>query len=268
MRLREETEFKPKPLLPIGGMPMVWHIMKTYAHYGHREFILCLGYKGEMIKDYFLKFDDTVNDFTVKLGEGPKEIVHHNKKQLAENWQVTLASTGLNADTGARLARIKDFIGNDKEFFLTYGDGVADINIDELLKYHHEKGKIATLSGVNYNSPFGIIEPQEGLVKSFQEKPISQKTFINGGFFVFNKKIFDYVTTDDNCKLEKEPLEKLSAQGELAIYEHHGFWHCMDTVKHFEDLNAMHHQKNTPWMVWESHTFENHNQKVQDLFPA
>ncbi|MDO8467190.1 MAG: glucose-1-phosphate cytidylyltransferase [bacterium] len=255
MRLREETEHKPKPLVTIGEMPILWHIMKTYAHYGFRDFVLCLGYKGEMIKDYFLGLDEAANDFTLKLGSGPKVITHHNKRGLADDWNITFVNTGLNSNTGSRLAKIKDFIGNDEEFLLTYGDGVADIDINAAVAYHKQKGKVATLSGVNWINPFGVIEPQDGLVAAFKEKPRS-KAFINGGFYILNKKVFDYVKKDEDCILEKEPMEKLSREGQLAIYEHHGFWYCVDTMKHLEDLNVMYASGNRPWMVWENKTTE------------
>jgi len=249
MRLREETEYKPKALVTIGDMPIIWHIMKTYAHHGYKDFILCLGYKGEMIKDYFLKFDESTNDLTLKLGAGPKEIIYHDKKKLIDGWNITFAETGLHANTGARIARIKEYIGNDENFFVTYGDAVADLNIKASLAFHKEKGKIATLSGVNYINPFGIIEPENGLVKRFKEKPQS-RAFINGGFFVFNRKVFNYLSDADDCILEKTPLETLSAKGELAIYKHHNFWYCVDTMKHLEDLNEMYREGKKPWVVW------------------
>ncbi len=250
MRLREETEHKPKPLVTIGEMPILWHIMKIYASHGYRDFILCLGYKGEMIKDYFLNFDEKINNFTLKLGAGAKEVTHHNKKRLIDEWNITFVDTGLNTETGGRVALIKDFIGNDEDFFLTYGDGVGDININDTLRYHKEKGRIATLCGVNDINPFGVIEPENGLVKAFVEKPRSQ-AFISGGFFIFNKKFFDYLSSDPTQKFELKPMQTLASEGQLAVYPHHGFWHCLDTMKHLEDLNTMYYQGQRPWMIWE-----------------
>lgn len=250
MRLREETEHKPKPLVNIGEMPILWHIMKTYAHYGYKDFVLCLGYKGDMIKDYFLNFDEKANNFTLKLGSGPKEISYQDKKHLVDDWRITFVNTGLEANTGARLAKVKTFIGNDEDFFVTYGDAVSDINIAAAYNYHKSKGKVATLSGVNYINPFGVIEPKNGLVSAFKEKP-KANAFINGGFFVMNRKIFDYLSQSDDCILEKKPMEKLASEGQLAIYEHHNFWYCVDTMKHLEDLNVMYASNQRPWMVWE-----------------
>jgi len=250
MRLHEETEFKPKPLVAIGGKPILWHIMKIYSHYGHRDFILCLGYKGQMIKDYFLNFDETHNNFTLKLGPSQKQITYHNKKSV-DDWNITFVDTGLDTNTGGRIARIKDFLGRDEDFFLTYGDGVADININALSEYHKKAGGIATLSGVRPLTPFGVIEPVGGLVKNFTEKP-QARGFVSGGFFVCNKKLFNYLAPDESCVFEQEPLRKLAAEGALAVYEHQGFWHCLDTYKHLEDLNDFYKQGKRPWMVWES----------------
>lgn len=250
MRLHEETEFKPKPLVRIGDMPILWHIMKLYSHYGHRDFILCLGYKGEMIKDYFLSFDELANDFTITLGSGPKQVTFHSKRKLVDDWRITFVDTGLETDTGGRVARIKPFIGEDETFFLTYGDGVANIDINKSLRYHKKKGTIVTLSGVNYVNAFGVIEPRAGLAKVFQEKPRS-KAFINGGFFVVNRKFFDYLK-DDVGKFEKEPLETLAKKDQLAVYAHHGFWYCVDTMKHLEDLNDMYKSGQRDWMVWDN----------------
>lgn len=250
MRLREETEHRPKPLVTIGDMPILWHIMKIYAHHGHRDFILCLGYKGEMIKDYFLNFDERVNSFTLRLGAGVKEIIHHNKKKLIDEWNITFADTGLNSDTGGRIALVKDLIGGDEDFFLNYCDGVANVDINATLRYHQAKGRVATLCGVNHINPFGVIEPQDGLVKSFIEKPKSQ-AFINGGFYILNKRFFNYLSGDPNQKFEHGPMEKLVNDGELAVYPHHGFWYCVDTMKHLEDLNEMYKTGQTPWMIWQ-----------------
>ena len=251
MRMNEETEFRPKPLVKIGHLPVLVHVMKTYAHWGYKDFILCLGYRGEMIKDYFLNFDEHNNDFTLKMGAGPKRISYVNKKKIINDWQITFADTGLGTNTGGRLARVKNLLAGEEDFFLTYADGVADINLPDVYRYHKSKKTIGTLCGVDYVNPFGIIEPKAGLVADFQEKPRSAG-HINGGFYVFNKAIFKYVVPDENCVLEKGPLQALSKKGQLGIYAHRGFWHCMDHMKHVEELNAMYHSGHRPWMMWET----------------
>lgn len=251
-RINEETEFKPKPLITVGGLPILWHIMKFYSHHGYKDFILCLGYKGYMIKDFFMNLDTMGNDFMLKFGmNGSKQISYCNRKKLIDGWKITFVDTGLNTQTGSRVARIKKFIDKkDENFFLTYGDGVSDIDMNEVLKYHKKRGKVATLCGVNYINPFGIIEPKAGLVESFKEKPKS-RGLVNGGFYVFNKKIFDYLSTEENCILEKEPMEMLSKDKQLAIYEHRKFWHCVDHMKHLNELNGMYDSGVRPWMIWE-----------------
>lgn len=250
MRLHEETEFKPKPLVNIGDRPILWHIMKIYAYYGVKDFILCLGYKGEMIKDYFLNFDEHHNNFTLTLGSKEKKVIYPTKND-AENWNITFVDTGINTSTGGRIARIKPFLGKDKEFFLTYGDGVADIDIAKLYEFHKKIGRHVTLSGVQPLMPFGIIQPVAGLVKSFQEKPKNKKGVVNGGFYVCDRKIFDYIVPDEKCVFESDALPVLAKNGQLAVYDHSGFWHCMDTHKHMEDLNAIYRDGNRPWMIWE-----------------
>lgn len=247
-RLREETEYKPKPLIMVGDRPILWHIMKLYSHYGFNDFVLCLGYKGEMIKDYFLNYDERAHDFTLKLGSGEKKIMHHGN--ATPNWNITFADTGLDCDTGSRVARIKKYIGNDEDFFLTYGDGVANVNILELLKHHKERGKTVTVTGIQPPNPFGVIEVNEGLVKTFAEKPQSQD-WTNGGFFVCNRRVFDKLSDDGKCVFEQKPLRNLAQKGELVVYHHKDFWHCVDTLKHMEGLNALYVKGNRPWMVWE-----------------
>ena len=250
MRMHEETEFKPKPLVMIGDRPILWHVMKTYAHYGYRDFILCLGYKGQMIKDYFLNFDEHHNDFTLTLGKEEKRVTYHAKDSV-DDWNITFADTGLNTNTGGRIARIKKYIGNDKEFFLTYGDGVADIDINTLYTFHKKSNRVVTLSGVQPIVPFGVIEPVAGAVKYFEEKPKQKRGVTNGGFYVCNRKIFQYVTPDEKCIFETQALPKLAKKGQLGVYTHAGFWYCMDTHKHMEDLNTMYKAGNRPWMSWE-----------------
>lgn len=245
-RMREETEFKPKPLVPIGRMPVLWHIMKIYSHYGFKDFILCLGYKGEMIKEYFLNFEEMTNDFTLNLRSKKEKVTHHNKERL-EDWNITFVDTGFETNTGGRVKGIEHLVDGD-EFFLTYGDGLSNVNISRLLDYHRSKKKVGTLTAINPTSPFGIIEVANGIAKSFKEKP-RLEGLINGGFFVFNKKIFDYL--EGNSILEEEPLKRLTAEKGLAVYEHNDFWQCMDTFKDVERLNKMWREGDTPWKVWE-----------------
>lgn len=247
-RLREETEYRPKPLVMVGDRPMLWHIMKLYSHFGYNDFVLCLGYKGEMIKQYFLNVDELTHDFTLSLGNGKKEIHHHHNK--TPNWTITFADTGLLCETGSRIKRIQPYIGSDEEFFLTYGDAVADIDIGALYRYHREKGKTVTVTGVQPPSPFGVMATTDGMVKAFTEKPQSED-WTNGGFFVCGKNIFQYLSPDGNTIFEQEPLKQLANIGELAVYHHTKFWHCVDTFKHLEGLNAYYNKGNRPWMLWE-----------------
>jgi glucose-1-phosphate cytidylyltransferase len=247
-RMKEETEFKPKPMVRVGQKPILWHIMKIYSHYGVKDFILCLGYKGEMIKEYFLNYREFNNDFTLDLSSDTKKIVIHNKD--LEDWRITFADTGEDSMTGSRIAQIEKYIGNDEEFFLTYGDGLSDVNINELYKFHKAKGRIATLTAVKPFSYFGIVELDNGLVKKFQEKPILEGV-ISGGFFVCNRKIFKYLSKDPSCVFEQEPLRKLAKDNQLSAFEHNGFWFAMDTYKHVETLNKMLLEGDAPWMVWE-----------------
>ncbi len=246
-RLREETEFKPKPLIEIGNMPILWHIMKIYSHYGYNDFILLLGYKGYMIKEFFLNFEYMSNDFTLNLENKKKPIVFH-KNAERENWNITFIDTGLDTNTGGRIARIKYLI-SDEDFFLTYGDGLSNININKLYEFHKKKGKILTLTGVSPYSTFGILKVKDGLVQSFKEKP-RMKDQINGGFFVSNKKIFKYLSEDRECIFEKAPLKSLAKDNELAVYEHDSFWAAMDTYKQVKHLNDLWNTPSSPWKVW------------------
>lgn len=243
-RLREETEFRPKPMVPIGGKPILWHIMKTYSHYGFYRFIICLGYKGEMIKQYFLNYRLEDIDFTVNTKTG--SISEHNVND--EEWEITLAQTGHNCYTGGRIARIEKYIDTDR-FLLTYGDGVANVNIDALLKFHEAHGKIATLTGVNPPSRFGNLETSENLVTSFAEKKVTKTGWINGGFFVFEKDFFKYLSDDPSCVLEKTPLSETAKNTQLMMYKHNGFWQCMDTIREHEKLEEL-WSTSAPWKVW------------------
>jgi glucose-1-phosphate cytidylyltransferase len=243
-RMREETEFRPKPLVEIGNMPVLWHIMKIYSHYGFKEFILPLGYKGSMIKEYFMNFEWLANDFTLELGKGKGRITHH--VHALDDWTITFADTGLETNTGGRVKKIEKYIDGD-EFFLTYGDAVADVDIPALLEFHRSMGKTITLTGIHPPSRFGVLEVTEGLARTFREKPTLEGS-VNGGFFVCNRKIFDYL--DDECTFEQEPLRKLASEEQLAVYDHLGFWQCMDTFKEVESFNRDWAKGVRPWVVW------------------
>jgi len=243
MRLREETEFRPKPLVEIGGRPILWHIMQHYAHHGHKEFVLCLGYRGDDIKRYFLNYQRISNDFTVDLGSENRVEIHGEQ---ALDWKVTCADTGRDANTGARLKKIERYVAGD-EFMLTYGDGVADIDLDELLRFHRAQGRLATVTGVFPPARFGELEVDNGRALEFREKPQTQRGRISGGFFVLNRKVFDYLTDDDSCNFERGPLAQLAEEGQLAVYLHDGFWQCMDTYRDFSLLNEMWDAGDIPW---------------------
>jgi glucose-1-phosphate cytidylyltransferase len=245
-RLREETEIKPKPMIEIGGMPILWHIMKAYARYGFDEFILCLGYKGEQIKEYFYNYEMLSNDFTIELGTKNIDVYpRHSEK----GWKVTLVDTGSEAMTGARIKRVQKFIGSDT-FMLTYGDGVADINIENLLEFHKQHGKIGTVTAVTPPSRYGELIISEDHVMSFTEKPQEVKDSISGGYFIFSSKIFDYLKDDNSCVLEKEPLSSLALDKELKVYKHKGFWQCMDTYRDYKYLQSLWDRGDAPWKIW------------------
>lgn len=246
-RLREETEIRPKPLIEIGEKPILWHIMKIYSHYGFKDFILCLGYKGDLIKEYFLNYEAMNNDFTIKLGKKDR-ITFHNR-HLEKDWNVTLVDTGKDAQTGARIKRVEEYIDGDT-FMVTYGDGVGDINIKNLLAYHKKRKHIGTITGVHPSSRFGELVIREGRIKEFNEKPQVKEGFINGGFFVFDRRFFRYLRAESNCYLEHEPLEGLGKSGQLSVYLHEGFWQCMDTQRELDILNELWRNKNAPWKIW------------------
>ncbi len=242
-RLREETEVKPKPMVEIGGIPILWHIMKTYASYGFNEFILCLGYKGEVIKNYFYHYEMLANDFTIELGSNK---INTYPRHSDHGWKITLVDTGQKAMTGSRIKQVEKFIDGDT-FMLTYGDGVTDLNIRELLNFHAGHGKMGTVTGVFPPSRYGELLFYKDHVVSFDEKPLVNNSSINGGYFVFNKGFFNYLKDDEGCILEKEPLEKLAKDGELKVFHHKGFWQCMDTYRDYKYLNEIWERGNTPW---------------------
>jgi glucose-1-phosphate cytidylyltransferase len=243
-RLREETEFKPKPMVEIGGKPVLWHIMKTYAHFGFSRFILCLGYKGNAIKDFFINYEAMSNDFTIHLGQENKLAYQSNHSE--KDFSVTLVDTGLHTMTGGRVKRIERFVDTEA-FMVTYGDGLANVDIDALVAFHFRHGKIATLTATSPPSRYGILElAEDGRVERFREKV--QTEWINGGFLVFNRGIFDYL--DSDCALEREPMERLAAEKQLMAFRHEGFWVGMDTYREYEMLNQMWDAGNVPWRVW------------------
>ncbi len=245
-RMREETEFRPKPMVEIGGRPLLWHIMHIYSNYGFKDFIICLGYKGNMIKQYFLNYEAMNNDFTIQLGNRTAIQYHNNHKEA--DWNVTLVDTGADSQTGARVKKIKSYIDGNT-FMLTYGDGLSNVNIKDLLEYHKSHGKIGTMTGVHPPSRFGELLLKENRVELFNEKPQTMKGLVNGGFFVFNKSFFDYLDNDEGCILEKKPLEDLSASGELMVYPHESFWQCVDTYRELEMLNNMWKSSDAPWLL-------------------
>ena len=245
-RLSEETGLRPKPMVGIGGHPILWHIMKIYAHYGFKEFVVLCGYKSEVIKDYFVNYYMNNSDVTVDLATNNVEI-HQN---ISEPWKVTMFYTGKHTQTGGRIRKIKDFIGNEP-FLLTYGDGVADVDISAVVESHKKSKKLATLTSIQPNGRFGSLEIEnDGKVLSFQEKPKGEGGWINGGFFVLQPEIFDYISDREDAIWEQEPLKKLASEGQLNAYMHHGFWHCMDTLKDKDELNTMWAENKAPWKVW------------------
>jgi glucose-1-phosphate cytidylyltransferase len=245
-RLREETEYRPKPLVDVGGKPILWHIMKIYAHYGFRDFVLCLGYRGQMIKEYFLNYEAMNNDFTVCLGK-PDSIVYHESHPKLD-FNVTLADTGQDTMTGGRVRRVARYV-NDDLFMVTYGDGVADIDIGELVKFHQSHGKLATISTMRPSSRFGVMDiDSQGVVTRFVEKP-QLDGWANCGFFVFHRKVFDLLD-GDHCILEQQPLERLATEGQLAAFRHPGFFFAMDSYREYLALNELWSNGQAPWKVW------------------
>ncbi len=246
-RISEESYLKPKPMVEIGEKPILWHIMKLYSHYGIREFVICAGYKQHVIKEWFADYYLHNSDITFDYTEGGEMTVHNN---IAEPWKVTIVDTGLNTMTGGRVKRIKKYIG-DEPFLLTYGDGVSDINITELIEFYQKHQKIATMSSYNVEQQFGVLDVKEnGLVTAFREKFNVDGSLINIGYMVLQPEIFDYIDGDDTV-FEKKPLERLAAEGQLISYKHDGFWKCMDTQRDKMKLEEMLAEGNAPWKVWE-----------------
>ncbi len=248
-RLREETEFKPKPLVEVGGRPILWHIMKIYSAFGHKDFILPLGYKGNLIKEYFVHYDWQNHDISINLKNKNTELLgHHNiDAEDTEDWNVHLVDTGLETLTALRLFKVKHLLEGEDTFMLTYGDGVADIDLNELLEFHKKKGKMVTITGFYPQSRFGVIKIDDNnIVKEFKEKPVLND-FVNGGFMVMDKKVFSFLDSSD--VMLEETMPKLAKLGEVAVYHHKGFWHSMDTYRDYLHLNEL-WKKNPVWKKW------------------
>jgi glucose-1-phosphate cytidylyltransferase len=244
-RLQEETEFKPKGLVSIGEKPILWHIMKTYSHYGFNDFILCLGYKGDLIKDFFLNYRVNSNDF--KLNLKTKKIETYGDE--TENWNIIFANTGIRSQTGSRLKQIEKYITQDN-FFMTYGDCLGDVNIKKLFDYHNSHGKIGTVTAVRPVAKLGKLELIDGLVVDFTKKSLSQDSHVDGGFCVFKREFFKYLSDDENCVLEDVPLKSLSKDREFMAYQHDGSWQCMDTISQTKYLNDLWESGKAFWKVW------------------
>ena len=244
-RMKEETEFRPKPMVEIGGKPVLWHIMKLLAAQGIKDFVICAGYKSEYIKTYFANYGTANLDFTVRLGH-PDSIVYHGSHDEFE-WTVTVIDTGLDTMTGGRIKRIQQYVGEEK-FLCTYGDGIANVNLAELLEYHESHGRFATLTTTQLHSRFGVVDIDEnGIVSQFREKPMVND-LVNIGYFIFEPQVFDYL--DEHCVLEQEPLRNIAADGQIAAYKHSGFWQPMDTQREYQQLNDIWNAGNAPWKIW------------------
>lgn len=245
-RISEESHLKPKPMIEIGDMPIIWHIMKTYSHYGFNEFVICLGYKGHMIKEYFSNYYLHRSDITLDFTDHNSMTVLNN---VSEPWKVTLVDTGLNTYTGGRVKRIRKYIGNEP-FMLTYGDGVSDININQLVEFHMNSGKMATISTVQLGGRFGVVDINENsVITNFREKTQEDSGWINGGYMVLEPSIFDLIEGDQTI-FERYPLEEAAKKGELNAFKHHGFWQCMDTLREKILLEDLWQNQKAPWKVW------------------
>lgn len=245
-RISEESQFKPKPMIEVGGMPILWHIMKEYAYYGFNEFIICAGYKQDYIKKYFADYFLHTSDITFDFTNGNDMIVHHRS---AEPWKVTVVDTGLKTMTGGRIKRIESYVKNNT-FMLTYGDGVSDVPIDKLVEFHRQHGKICTMTAVKPEGRFGILDIEDTTIKSFREKSRNDVGYINGGYMVLEPEIFAYIK-DDSATFEREPLENVANEGKLMAFKHNGFWQCMDTLRDREKLEELWNKGQAVWKVWD-----------------
>ena len=245
-RLSEETDLRPKPMVEIGGRPILWHIMKIYSHYGFNEFIILTGYKSHMIKDYFVHYYQQYSDITVDMLNNSVEI----HRMQTEPWKVTMLYTGQDTMTGSRIKKAKEYVGNEP-FLLTYGDGVADVNIKEIIEAHKKSKKLVTMTAVQPAGRFGaLVIKDDNIITSFKEKPKGEESWINGGFFVCEPKVFDYIGEGDGVTFEKEPLEKIAEENQLNAYKHYGFWRPMDTLREKTELTDLWTKGNAPWAIW------------------
>ena len=243
-RIRDVADDIPKPMIPVGPFPIIFHIMKLYAKFSHKDFIVCLGYKGQTIKDFFLNYETSTRDFSIAFGTG--KITYHNDP-TEDDWNVTLADTGLRSMTGSRISQIKNYVGNE-DFMITYGDGLSDVDIDKLIAFHKSHGKILTITGVRPPARFGEMNTnQKGEVLEFNEKPQASAGRISGGFFVASPKLFDYLNDNEDLVFEQEPMRKLVSDNELMMYEHDGFWQPMDTSREYQLLNSLYDKGEAPW---------------------
>lgn len=244
-RIRDVADDIPKPMIPIGPYPILWHIMKWYANFGHNDFVICLGYKGQIVRNFFLNYEAFTRDFTITFGQGALEF-HNSHPEV--DWKVTLADTGLNSMTGSRIARIKKYVG-DEDFMITYGDGVSDVDIDELIKFHKSHGKVLTVTGVRPPGRFGeMVSDGNGKVAAFNEKPQASGGRISGGFFVASPRIFDYLDIREDLVFEQGPIRKLVEDNELMMFKHDGFWQPMDTSREYQLLNGLYESGDAPWI--------------------
>jgi glucose-1-phosphate cytidylyltransferase len=246
-RIRDVAENIPKPMIQIGGFPILWHIMKYYASFGHRDFVLCLGYKGVTIKDFFLNYKTHTKDFTIELGNGGGLSFHTNHEE--SDWRVTLADTGLKSMTGARIKRIQKYVGNE-DFMLTYGDGVGNIDLKGLLEFHKDHGRTLTVTGVRPPGRFGELVDSNGVITEFNEKPQAAGGRISGGFFVATSQIFNYLDESEELVFEQKPMRKLVDDKQLMVFEHNGFWQPMDTSREYQLLNSLFDTGEAPWVNW------------------
>jgi glucose-1-phosphate cytidylyltransferase len=247
-RLREETGYRPKPMVEIGEQPILWHIMKIYSAHGVGRFVLCLGYLGWEIKQYFLRYHEMHRDFTLSM-DGRRPLEFHNRDG-DEDWRVTCAETGADTGTGGRLARVRDYVADAPTFLFTYGDAVGDVDVRALVDFHHRHGRIATVTGVHPTSRYGEMVVREGQAVEFNEKPTLAEGVVSGGFFVFQREIFDYLGDDPATHLELDPLQHLARDGQLSVYLHEGYWHPMDTYRDYLHLNEVWKGGDPPWKVW------------------
>lgn len=250
-RISEESQLKPKPMIEIGNMPILWHIMKSYSFYGYNEFVICAGYKQHVIKEWFADYFLHTSDITFDFTKGD-EIIVHNKH--TESWKVTVVDTGLNTMTGGRLKRVKEFIGNDT-FFMTYGDGISDVDIETLLATHKKYGKLATITAIQPEGRFGYLDMEKNQVNSFREKSVRDTGWINAGFMVLEPAVLDYIA-DDSTMFEREPMEKIASDGQMMCYKHRGFWQCMDTMRDKEKLDSLWVSGLAPWKIWDKNKSE------------